>query len=398
MPKTKIFIILFSLALAISACLKTHSDDQSLSNVDSEECIPPLTTFAYQVNAPRSTLSWNQILPHSPWQVETHLPALPPNTRSRDAIVLHRTYDGIDEIWVVRNITSTVDILSKTITELLVYQPETQTWNEIPTELSVLDATLYDVYMGMDGTIWAEFATEPFPVPHGERFIAIYNQDENLFKLVKDLRNLQYAVIKFDPKGTFWIVVDYTGIYSFNPTTQEYKLNLAISDRLAYGNPRGVAIAPDGSLYLAKWNEILTEPTILLHYIPDTGELVEINVPLTSIDNFYDVFVDHSGRLWLDDLGWMEPNGSWYQIVRSPIFISNKQEEARPYTWPTAQLYFESSDGRLWFGSTNGEAWLDPDNGKWCLFTTEHAGVTEDHNQVVWAVIDELLYKLFLSP
>lgn len=397
MRRTLILLIATLSVLILTACLlQGHSDDRKSSSAHLGECIPPLTSFAYPASALDSTKTQEQILPLPPWELETSLPVLTEqNTRSSAAISsLLRTFNGIDEIWIIRDLWSTVDMLStKIMTELLVYQPKTQTWRKIPTKIIGSDAVVFGIHMGTDGVIWAEGAIE-HPISSGKRFIGVYNQENDRFELVQDLGNVDNTALKFDPVGLFWIIKDHDGIYSFDPITREYKLHLAIPDLITRGISSGIALVPDGSLYIISTTDSSKPMTTLLHFFPSTRTLARIDVQIEPLEYIYNIFLDHSGRLWLNDIGWLEPNGIWYQVVRSPIFISKRVEGSRGYTWPLAHLDYASSDGRLWFSSNNGEAWLNPKKGEWCWFTTEAGSFVEDHDHLLWLITNGRLYKL----
>jgi hypothetical protein len=107
--------------------------------------------------------------------------------------------------------------------------------------------------------------------------------------------------------------------------------------------------------------------------------------------------MDHSGRLWLDDHAWMNSDGVWYDVVRSPVFITDKSDAGPNYVWDFPKVVFESSDGRLWFRSMNGMVSLNPEKGEWCWFTTEQSNIVEDSDHNLWMVADNKLYKLELE-
>ena len=390
MYKMRLLLLIILVSMAISSCLASPGSDRQSS----------IITFAYPSNTSRSIESLEQIPPLPPWEEVASLPLLGTSElRSSDQIALLRTYNGNDEIWIIRDLWSTVDMLSsKVMTQILVYQSETRTWSEIPAEIIDSKAVVFAIHMGSDGRIWAEGAIE-HPIIFGDRSLAVFNPGKKRFDLVEDLNNTDHAVFVLDPQGFFWIIKDLDGIYSFDPITREYKQHLVVPDLITNGSSGKVALAPDGTLYISSINSGSPEPTTsLLHYNPATGELAHIDIQIESLVRLYDLFLDNSGRLWLDDIGWLESDGTWYQVVRSPVFISERVEGSSQFTWPTARVIYESSDGRIWFDSPNGEAWLDPRAEKWCWFTTEGGNVIEDHNRVLWTTANGLLYRLPITP
>ena len=162
----------------------------------------------------------------------------------------------------------------------------------------------------------------------------------------------------------------------------------------------------DGSMYF----QVLYKNE-LIHYFQETGRFDRVEVPLKGIleseaiqelpigsANLYHLFVDHTDRLWFHDYGWLEPDGTWYQIIRSPVFISEGMQDYIRYSWERPDIVIESLDGLLWFRFTMGLVRLDPRTAKWCWFTTYPSNIVEDQDHTLWMIADGKLYRYQLEP
>ena len=137
-------------------------------------------------------------------------------------------------------------------------------------------------------------------------------------------------------------------------------------------------------------------------YDPRTDELKNYGMPPDV--SYTDIFLnfDRTGRLWLDEMAWLEIStsgqGTWYDVFRSPVFLTDRTGSERHYMWASAFQTYESSNGLFWFASGAGLVRLDPANGEWCLTTTLRSPLAEDDQGNLWLAGDGQIYKYRLQP
>ncbi len=392
------YILLFILSVVSACSIASDSDlpDDITSGVFDEACIPPIKAFAFPVNELRAELSDEQILPPSPWQVEIGLPETPNGGEfSYDHISFARSRAGYSEIWVKRQ----VDFGRKGIqpipkVQILVYRTDIEEWKLIPETFDKNSAKSGSIYLEKDGTIWAEFA---FSNPETGYF-AVFNEADGAFNYLKNGKSIPSGNRLLDGNGIFWIIHD--GVYSFNPDSGEITQHISIPNLNNYSSLYSsmATFAPDDSIYFV--NVTGDQKAELLHFSTKTGNIDSENLSNAFYylaDMAYSLFVDRSGKLWVSDLGWMEPNGTWYKIIRSPIFITDRAESGNKYTWVYPSIVHESSTGLLWFHSENGMAYLNPEKEIWCWFTTEQSNIVEDREGNLWMIAEDNLYRLSLG-
>ena len=395
MKRLIFFAILFLGALSACGNLPTPTSellpvrDTPIPFIDG--CIPPLTNFAYPVNQ-RHARSTTQILPAAPWQVEVPLPEKPSGAYAFDLVSVSRTINGQNEVWIRRYLDFKTEGGESILrVQFLVYHTETQEWKLIPEEFDNDSAKSGQVYLAKDGKIWANLGFSGFS------YFALYNDKKGQFEYVEESENVPVGNLLLGNDGKFWILASKDGIYSFDTTSHEIERYVSMPDLESSGSLYGsmATVALDGSLYFL--NMTGEQQVRLIHFNPETN-FFEFVPGLDYLgDISYNLFMDRSGRLWVGDLGWMETNGTWYRIVRSPVFITDKGEGAS-LIWSQTSIVLESSNGFLWFQSDNGMTWLDPQKEKWCWFTTEKSNIVEDQQQNLWMIADGKLYKYPLNP
>jgi streptogramin lyase len=384
----------------LSACGGSILSANTPVDTSENECISPITTFAYPVyqrgdNQSILDQEQTQVLPFGPWQLETELPELPEGADSYAFTVLARQNKNTEiEIWVRRNWWFVGDQANEPGgSQILVHRLGTKEWQEISTHVQGTQGLVSELFLAKNGVIWAN---SHLPSQH---LIAIYNEDKYLFELVKGSDNIPEGRLLFDQDGKFWIVNSQDGVYSFNLSSMEVKKHIDIPDLLL---PSGseltpIVISPDESMYFL--SEGGKNGNELIRFFLKSGE-VERNVPI-GLEHpwpIYSLFVDKLGKLWIHDLGWKDLNGTWNQIIRSPVFLINRTSDSEPnFTWPYAYIVLESSDGSLWFRSENGMTRLIPEQGEWCWFTTYQSNIIEDSDNNLWMIADGKLYKLPLN-
>jgi len=349
--------------------------------------------FAYPVNQGYSR-GVTKILPSTPWQAETLLPEVPSGTRAFDLVSFARERNGYDEIWIKRQFYFEAEYPENAPRiQFLVYRTDTKEWKLIPAKFGENNAKSGLVYLAKDGTIWAHLGFS------GLSYFAIYNEEEERFEYLEGSDSVPEGNRLLDDGGKFWILASRDGIYSYDTITRKIEKHINMPDLETSSSLFGsmATFAPDGSIYFL--NMTGERQTNLMHFAPETNQLdFMAHVKEYLGDVSYNLFVDRSGRLWFGDLGWRDSNGTWYRIVRSPVFITDRAESAGKYAWTYPSIVLESSNGVLWFQSDNGMTWLDPQKGQWCWFTTEQSMVIEDQRHNLWMIADGKLYKYPLNP
>lgn len=406
------FLTMLVAILVLSACGSIASGDlQSSGSSVVDGCIAPPEMFAYSVqpdpNKPQSPATEPMTLPPSPWQEQTSLPQIASDLTAR-------SINGHTEIWVTRN---PYNPSGPEIHEFMVYYPENSTWETISAAVGNDGGYVGKLFEGEEGDLWGQNFGDIHQSPTGQEnvvgqsILSKYNDQTKQFEFEDETLQFTNAQmdadkvpykpeILLDSQGVFWIFVHKEAIYTYNPTTKETTHIIDIPDQIV----TKPTLAPDGSIYYI--NQYYLEHGLtrtindkeIFHLLPESGTVEKIPVQLEPWPTFSNILVDQSDRLWLDSLGWREANGIWYQVHRSPIFITNVLWSGMDYRWKTPLILMESSDGRLWFRSDNGMTWLNPQKGQWCWFTTEQSNIVDDQQDSLWMVADNKLFKLDMEP
>jgi len=400
------------LILLLSACdVQAMTEPESLPiNETTDKCIPPIyDAFSYPVvgydkNLPNPGNNL-VVLPPSPWQVVTSLPQIEDVDYGDDSygqmsvinIVQIRHVENHLEIWV------SIPVRAKP-TYLAIYRTDTREWKLIPEQITSL-------IVDKNGSLWGSHSEYTLIQPFDMRVLSKYDEQENIFKIEEDLRSLHsgiekdgfyyYSKVLLDKNGIFWILVPTDAIYSYDPTTRKVIRLIDLPSTF-----RDAQLDPNGGIYLLvsefgyesghEYHRYLIE-----HYQPKTNkiETFDLNYSIEPIPFANNILIDHMGRLWLDNIAYRDENKVWYQIQRSPIFVSHSKEASNDRKYKSAKILMESSDGRLWFlHRENGMIYLDPEKGEWCWFTTYKSNIMEDTDHNLWMIADGELYKYPLNP
>ena len=224
----------------------------------------------------------------------------------------------------------------------------------------------------------------------------------SFYKKNTAINNIPDGPLVFDAKWQlFWAFVSKDGIYNIDPKNGQIKFWISLPNLYANTFPtyESVKIADNGDIYLLYNTE--TMANALYKFVPETGLFNYVYNPVS--ENFADdptsLYITKSGQLWVDDTGWMGKDGVWNQVVRSPVFIVNRQPDSGyKYSWPFGIPFYESTNGFLWFNSDNGIAYLDTKQEKWCWVTTDITSVIEDDDNTLWMIAYGKLYKLEVTP
>ncbi len=115
------------------------------------------------------------------------------------------------------------------------------------------------------------------------------------------------------------------------------------------------------------------------------------------------LLVDHGGRVWVADFGWLEPNAahtsySWHPIQRSTVFISTYDNVFR-YKWIRPFSVYQFSDADFWFLSALGTVRFDETSGSWCWAAPTTGPLAEDQGGTLWIVDGQIYrYKYEMKP
>jgi hypothetical protein len=344
------------------------------------------------------------VLPTSPWRDVAVLPEVGKLNLGEywvqpvvDIIQTRQVKDYF-EIWVRIPVR---DVETEQHDYVAIYRTDTEEWEIIPEQINTL-------LVGKDGALWGTRYYD-YPITLEEMNNGVLfklDEKERIFNPVKDVQHLPpkvksdgieyYSKVLLDREGIFWIVVANDGIYSYDPAASKVKrwvdFPYVVSD---------AKIAPDGSIYLYINTYTLQDgkgysTRILKQFNPKTGvmDTTDLNYVLESSPGVGNILTDHLGRVWLDNVAYQDENGRWYQIQRSPIFVSHLNESYNDYKYKNAKILLESSDGRIWFlHRNNGMISLDPQKGEWCWFTTYKSNIVEDSDHNLWMIADGKLYK-----
>jgi len=384
--KKSLLIFLFSI-LGASACVDLQANTVTTETGD-HNCIPPLTAFAYPLYSKEKSdvIDQDRVLPMSPWGLVTDLPNNGIGSSGYGSILFARSMNGVDEIWILGQ------------NEFLIFYPDTKSWELIDGQIKGEGKIPRGVFLASSGSIWGvgmmDWEDKKIPI------LSRYNENENFFEFVSDSESSHISSVAAiglpveDAFGRFWMIINHNELYGFNPTTM--KSHFYVDTSLSLLSPQ-IAIAPNAKIYILS---IGLEKSELIQYDPEIEAATNIPILLHNTEGlpFNSLFLDQSGRLWFHDYGWLDSNGNWYKVVRTPLFISDKTEYQFQYLWENPDIVLESSNGLLWFKSSMGLTWLNPQNGEWCRVTSYPATIAEDQKHNLWMLADGKLYKYPLNP
>ncbi len=408
-------LFLFSLfPLIISSC-----NDRYVNNVLQMECIRSFDDFAYSLPESNPNARTETILPPSPWEVEAAVPTQQiagyyPSTTVD--VEIARSIQGHQEIWLIENL-SPVDSSQSLTNVFLVYQPGSQGWKLIPSNIGNTGFFVGSLFVTSDGNLWG---TTVWDTIHGQPKIenvpvlSKFNEDTQRFEFATGAPEISSTMfsnnffpwpeIVLDDKNIFWIFTKNNGLYRYDPAVQRTEKQADLSGL----NVTRAALSPDGSIFFEVYSEKVYSKEsffrlsdgILFQFTPATKQIAPLNIPNQSWPIFSGMLVDHNGRLWLGAIGYKEPSGDWHLVDPNP---QEYFEHAGDIYWISPTLILESSSGILWYKKllddvrVDGTAWYDPKTGKGCMFTNVAANIIEDSEQQLWLAAAGKLFKYSLN-
>lgn len=382
------------------------------SNVEVQDrCIEPEINFSFPINNSNEFLLPNNVIePKSPW-----ISALLPEGSFEsnyfyDKIVFSRiNTNAVNEIWILRTYQwgITFDEIQNTV---LIYQPSTKIWQEIPVIFDESKQKIDHLYISESGEVWilgqspeklglTESISDSTPV------ISLFNFEKQTFELTQFSQELPKGVFIFDEhESVFWVFNNNEkSIYTINLLTKEIIKELEF-EKL---NVISATLSTDESIFflnylnINSWDQNSFE-VLKLNTENKSVEKISINNPQHNklfIQPFRSIYSDAENSLWLGNQMYRTIDGTWYEILESPIFVTHIPESGSSYSWDLPKIVFESSDGTLWFSSYNGIVSLNKQEGKWCWITTLKSNIsfTEDSDHNLWMIADNKLYKLPLG-
>ncbi|MBI5822919.1 MAG: hypothetical protein HZB18_02755 [Chloroflexi bacterium] len=390
--KAKLLIIII-LSLLVGGCIPSTP---TTSNINNEECIPPLYNIAFPIvtHVPGSDIP-RQLAPQGNWQIQDELP-FPQNELGHFVFRPKQ-----NEFWF------TVPGSNK-ISRYFINNKQWKTYQAVGWTLSVPDS----LFVANDGTVWGAGIRFTTNNSSGENypFLSRFNDATDRFEYVEDTSGfLQIPQVRLvsniaeDPYGLLWFFVE-----GEDQTLVSFDSKTGRSQQHYYRNRGGngkLAIRTDGSVWFGDVfkNHIiqyipLSQETRIYKGYPEPAEFGGLEFDLSEVNY---LFFDHSGRLWLANNGWLDLSNAdlpvWYQIIESPVFITEVGLPLSRYAISYQYSTFQSSNDWYWFTGGSGIVRLDLEKGTWCLMTTGASEVFEDSDQNLWIAVFGHLYKYALK-
>lgn len=382
--------------------------------VVNDSCISPIIDFSYSLNKNNNVYTPESVLPKQPWIQQSLIPIdTEVNNKEikRRLLGFVKEYHDFIEIWIY-NLWE--DDENNFMYGFEIYNTKNQTWRHLELILKDPIKEIIQIYISDTGDIWARVSLEA-GVSHG--YISGYTKIPFGFARITENGELEYldfsqniplGPVSFDG-NKFWVFEEKGPIYSLDPKKldikkyadyrdQEIHKILNLPENIVYSDNE-LEFNDDGDFYFINSTPKeyhIPNDMYLFRFVPNADTFEAIPILLKNNPPLGKLFIDRAGNLWLSDYGWMDVQGNWHQIVRSPVFITTKVE-GQSILWENPQIISESSDGRLWFISSNGMTWLDPKKGEWCWFTTYQSNIVEDSDRNLWMIADNKLYKLPLG-
>jgi hypothetical protein len=360
----KQFTLLFIL-FAVCACTPSRKDSSSdkpslIYTISEDNCLSPLHNLSYPATGyDELNPGVNYIVPPPhPWQIEADLPKIKGVDYSNSFYTNKQTLtikkiilaDGYYKIWVH------IWVMGSDISDYLaMYRTDTKEW-------IIIDAPVDTLYVDSKGDLWGAISKNIYLEKTKGAFFGKYNEAEKEFELLKDfydviIGNREIGVetnsnltnkILLDKNGLFWIIIQNRSIYSYDPLSEKMEHRIDISFQV-----EDVKIASDNSIYLLEidnWSQYTGYPRIIHQYYPETNTMKSFTTEnyLETSPTFHSIFIDSLNNLWFGSIGYRDTNDNWYQLYRSPFFVSASRDAYESHKYRSGEIVFESSDGQLW--------------------------------------------------
>jgi len=363
-------------------------------------CIPSIVKGgaypALSTREPNARGFLTAIPPPAKW--ETQLTREQSATLGRITSIVIRSND---EIWISSTGGNGVRRYKPTTHELFTYTVKVNDSEFAPSKIFLTkDGTLWGLgNSGVNGKLDAYFSGA------FRGFLSRYDAKADRFEPIMDTDNiltgLSVADVEEDTKGNLWLAFE-NGLVRYNPHTNNVNQMLNKEQGYLFHN---FAIAPNGTIWLGA-RQAPSELERLMHYDPNTGEIKSFGkygIP-PEVNNrleFLTLYFDRAGRLWVNDYGWLENpseyaeygQATWYEIIQSPVFITDRYGGDVKYGWFRTDSIYEDTQGTFWFSSIAGLASFVPSSGEWCLVSTASGLIAEDNKHNLWFAGDGQIYK-----
>jgi len=394
--KRLLFLSLLVLLVLPGACTPVHSGP------DFGPCIASFQDFAF---TDRYNSQYQFALPDHPWVAVADIPPVPEGYYSSVPILTYRDTAEGPEIWIAEYYRG----LGGGVTDVyLIYNTHSEKWSAISAEVWNTDWRVAELFVTHNGQVWGilRWNSNAGDRPQMDRIPAFgrFNDEMQRFELVEGLEIVTDSGISevlIDYQGTYWIFVARDGLYRYVAGSDEIEKQFDLPKDPLWGFD--AALAPDGSLYYKRTDfSTIKDYTIhdgsMFHYIPETEELITMQLPQEPWPIFRGMVVDHQNRLWLGAIGYRDADESWHFIHPDPQAFINTH--AGSLVMPSPRILFESSDGIIWYfnflddvmSEGEGTAWYDPETGEGCVITSAASTVVEDSQLRLWLVADKKLY------
>lgn len=384
----------YSILIIGILCLVVACGPESEDNSE-DICIPPLTEFAYDAGQ-GTPYPQNRIPPPDPWVLEDSVEMIAPYL-----LGVRNLPNNVDEIWILdfglrgweRN----------PLNQVYIYRTDEAILRPIGLG-RVFSSKIHppkDIVITPDNSV---YTTHHVGSRSKHPILGKYNEKTNEIEPISKLNKIPHdsfwhTIILFDQQaGIFWFLVPKDYIYSYDPTTDTLETHIPIPKII----PGGAAIAADGKIYIHQLpydGSGYPYQDALFLYSPNDETIEKVFFDLEVIKLRTQLLVDHSERLWVGSYGWREPDGQWYQLVRSPLFIQAIAggDSERFTHWSLPDIKFETSDGLLWFTGAGGSYSLNLTKREWCWFSTSSM-LDQDANGNLWMIAGGKLYSYRLNP
>ena len=252
-------------------------------------------------------------------------------------------------------------------------------------------------------------------------YIGRYNRETDSFQHIATIEynNVTPFVsdIVEDTEGNLWFIVDHELMKLDKRDFSIEKIWIDISLMIPPGDtfhPLNYSLIIDDNdwlWFLGRYPIIgkkeMYDVVILLSYNIHSSEIQIYGSPPDmdklpiNDDHIASLFIDHNGKIWVSDYGWMEKTPdtfTWYKLLETSKFITKNKSSYRQYFYYHGHPEAETDNRYIWFSSTAGAFRYDTELDNWCqtsTFTTISIISDQDGNLI--ANTDEGLYKLIIS-